>query len=70
MEYDIDGGNTYRTHQAGFEPPLDGWAKAQELGPGKYAGYDHQFEMPDATVEIDAVSDTACTGAGSQGGGQ
>jgi len=56
MEYDIDGGNTYHTLQAGLEPPLDGWEKAQELRPGKYAGYDHQFEMPDATADTLAVS--------------
>ena len=48
MEYDIDGGNTYRTQQAGFEPPIDGWEKVQELRPGKYTLYDHQFEMPAA----------------------
>jgi hypothetical protein len=56
MEYDIDGGNTYLPRQAGFEPPLEGWEKAQELRPGTYAGYDHQFEVPDATADTRAVS--------------
>ena len=58
MEYDIDGGNTYRTQQAGFEPPLDAWEKLQEFRPGKYALYDHQFEMPDTTADTRDVSFT------------
>ena len=56
MERDIVGGAMYPTYQAGFEPPLDGWGKAQELRLGKYAEYDHQFEMPDATSDAPNVS--------------
>ena len=56
MEHDIDSGNTYYARQAGFEPPLDGWEKTQELRSGKYVGYDHQFEMPGTAADTLVVS--------------